>query len=103
MPSDPSRRPTAAEKADFADRLVDVLEDAGRSIAAGRALLRELRPVGNTSTYPMFDDGDKIDRLITQAADSLWQARRLAGIQGYEQARIVRTAESVHDNEGEAP
>lgn len=82
-------RVSDAERADAADRLMDVLDDIRASIRKTDGILRESAPVGSIYTFPKFVRGADIVRFIDLARGSLHEARNLVAVQGYECSRSV--------------
>lgn len=80
---------TDAEKADAADRFIDALYQAQVAIEKALNILREQAPKGSFSTYPLFDQGGLLQRLLYDSRDKLWEAHKPAAIQGYDYHRKV--------------
>lgn len=80
---------TDAEKADAADRLMDVLDEIRVLIRKADDILRELAPLGSIHTYPKFVKGASINYNFSTAREALNEARNLVAVQGYECRRNV--------------
>lgn len=80
---------TDAERADAADRLMDVLDEIRLSIRKADDILRELAPLGSINVFPKFVRGANIYRFIDLAREALNEARNLVAVQGYECRRNV--------------
>lgn len=89
-------RPTPAERADAADALVRLLEEIQSAITEASKIVRQRQPNGSSNAYPMFTWGSEIQALLTKARDPLFDARKYAVIQAYDERRKAdKEAESA--------
>ena len=88
------QRPNAAEKADAVDRLIEALDRALVALSDAGAVVLERQPAGSYSIYPLFPlIGDDIRRHISKARESLWEAHKVAAVQGYDAHRAAQSGE----------
>ncbi len=86
-----AERPTAAEKADAADRFIDALDRAHVALIEASTIMRERQPAGSWNSYPLFSFiGDGLKSHIEKAREALWAAHRIAAVQGYEEHRRAK-------------
>lgn len=86
---------TDAERADAADRLMDVLDEIRLLIRKADDILRELAPLGSINVFPKFVRGYNIIHYFNIIREPLDQARNLVAVQGYECRRNVEKKNST--------
>lgn len=86
----PEEKPTAAEKADAADRLADAIDEANAALRKCSKILEERQPQYSWTYYPMFSEGDKIYNALRTAREALIEAARPISHQGFTEARKAK-------------
>lgn len=82
-------RPTAADLADAADRLINALDEARAALTKASGILHERQERGGSGrSGPLFPFiGEDIYRHLDKAREALRAAHNLAAIQGYDERR----------------
>lgn len=86
-------RPTAADKADAAERFIEALDEAQAGISKAWKVLHEGRKSGGPGT-PLFFWGDRLRGSLDKAIEALHAAHREAAVQAFDERRdLAREAE----------
>lgn len=88
-------RPTAADKADAAERFIEALDEATAAIWKAAGVLRERRERGaSSSSFPLFFWGERLRQSLDKAAESLHAAHREAAVQAFDERRKAAKADA---------